>query len=257
VTVWTGDETLVSLIHGESGVGKTPVGHTSPAPRLILDSENGSKFIRGRKVKWNPMAEAPPAAGDWDTCVVQCRDFPVFAQAYEWLNSGQHCFRSATVDSITELQKRARDMIFESGVGQGNGEADDMNERRWGILLQKMEKVIRDFRDLTMHQTNPLQCITFLALTDVKKGKYRPAVQGSLNISLPGFVDVHGYHNTEQTDAGVIERRMLVQPTATHVAKDRTSQLPSGGVVGVYGPVVPGPINLSDLIDRIYTEPAA
>lgn len=250
---WSGWETLVAVIFGESGVGKSPISHTSPAPRLVLDSENGSKFVKGRKVFWDPNAEAPPAAGEWETCVVQCRDFDTFLNAYRWLNSGQHCFRSVVVDSLTELQKRCRDSIFALGLGAGNNEADEMNERRWGILLTKMETAVRDLRDLTMHPTNPLQCVALLALTDIKKGKQRPFIQGALGTSLPGFVDVIGYVYVEQDESGGLRRNMLVQPTPWAVAKDRTSEMESGGIVGTYGPVVPGPISLSDLITRIYS----
>ena len=253
---WSGYESLIVLLHGESGVGKSPISWTSPAPRLVLDAENATRFHRGRKVYWNPNAEAPPAAGDWETCVVQCRDFETFINAYKWLNSGQHCFRSVVVDSLTELQKRCRDLIFVEGIGQGRGEADEMNERRWGVLLTKMEQAVRDLRDLTMHPTNPIQCVALLALTDEKKGLRRPLIQGGLAMSLPGFVDVIGFVYPEQTDSGDVVRRMLVQPVPWAVAKDRTSELPTGGIVGTYGPVVPGPINLSDLITRIYADVA-
>ncbi len=244
MTVWTGDESLIALIHGESGVGKSPVGLTTPAPRLVIDSENGSKFIKGKKVKWNPMVEAPPEPGDWDTCTVQCLDYGTFVQTYQWLNSGKHCFRSVTVDSLTELQKRCKDSL--------TGADNVLDERTWGRLLTNMEKAVRDLRDLTMHPTNPIQCVVILALSDDKKGKFRPLVQGGLSMTLPGFVDVIGYLYVDQDENGVAVRKMLVQPIGPYVAKDRTSELPSGGIVGIHGPVVTGPINLSNLIDEIY-----
>lgn len=250
---WNGWESLIIALHGESGVGKSPISWTSPAPRLILDAENAARFHRGKKVYWNPNAEAPPAAGDWETCVVRCLDFQTFLNAYAWLNSGQHCFRSVIVDSLTELQKRCRDLIFATGVGQGNNEADEMNERRWGVLLTKMEQAVRDLRDLTMNPVTPVQCVVLIALTDTVKGKQRPFIQGGLRTSLPGFVDVVGYVYADSDDNGTPRRQMLVQPTGWAVAKDRTSELPSGGIVQQYGPLVPCPINLSEVITRIYS----
>ena len=255
MSAFTGTETLILLLHGESGVGKSPIAATGPKPLLLFDVENRARFIKGKKVYWDPMREEPPAAGDWEICVVKGTSFTTMEQMYRWLNSGQHCFRTVDIDSLTELQKRARDGIFEEGVGAGNGDNDDMNQRRWGILLQRMEKVIRDLRDLVVHPTNPLQCIVFTTLVDDKKGRIRPFVQGSLAISLPGFVDVIGYVYTEPTETGAVgitERRMLVQPSGVFVAKDSTSELPSGGITGVYGSVVKGPINVAELIDRIY-----
>lgn len=249
---WNGWEALIVLLHGESGVGKSPISWTSPAPRLVIDAENATRFHRGKKVYWNPNVEAPPAAGDWETCVVQCRDFPTFLNVYAWLNSGQHCFRSIVVDSLTELQKRCRDLIFAEGIGQGNNAADEMNERRWGSLLTKMEQAVRDLRDLTMHPTNPVQCVVLIALTDEQKGKRRPLIQGGLRMSLPGFVDVVGHVYVDNTDNGEV-RQMLVQPTSWAVAKDRTSELPSGGLLAQYGALVPCPIDLSEVITRIYS----
>lgn len=247
MTVWKGEETLIALIHGESGVGKTPVGHTTPAPRLILDSENGSRFVRsGRRAKWDPNSEAPPAAGAWETCIVQCRDYATFRNAMSWLHSGKHPFRSVTIDSLTELQKRCKDTLVSA-----DAVAD---ERTWGKLLTSMEKDVRDLRDLTMHQTTPLQAVVILALTDDKKGKFRPFVQGSLSMSLPGLVDVIGYQYVDTDESGQPVRRMLVQPMGPYVAKDRTAELPSGGLSGIHGPVLTGPFDISALIDQIYTD---
>ena len=251
------NRSLIILLHGESGVGKSPIAATAPAPRLHIDTENRARFTKGRKIPWDPYREAPPEAGDWDTCVVPGRDFQTILRIFEWLNSGQHEFKSVIIDSITELQKRARDEIFESGAGAGKGASDDMNERRWGILLNKMEKVVREYRDLVVHPVKPIECVVFTALVDDKKGRFRPFVQGSLAISLPGFVDVIGYLFTEQDEtgqSGPAQRRMLVQPSDLYVAKDSTSELPSGGIVGVHGPIVKGPINIEQLIHDIYAD---
>lgn len=234
---------LIALIHAEPKAGKSTLVGTMPAPRLILDAENGFRFVRGQKVvRWEPMKDAPPEPGDWTACVVQVRDFSVMVRAYEWLASGKHCFRSVALDSLTEIQKRCKDALL--------GSDDVVTERQWGQLLVRMERLIRDFRDLTMHATNPVECVTFTALTDDKKGKFRPAIQGGLSVSLPGFVDLIGY-------LGVVEiaeedgnarrvRRLLVSPHADYEAGDRT---------GVFEPsrVIEEP-NITDMIQAISRE---
>jgi hypothetical protein len=213
----TEDETLFLLIHAESGVGKSSLGHTAPAPRLILDSENGSRFYRGPKTRWNPMDPPPEDDGSWDSCIVQVRDWQTVEQAYAWLNSGKHPFRSVVVDSLTEIQRRCKDTIGR----------EDFREKDWGTLLTRMEKVVREMRDLTMHPVQPLNCVVLLALSDEKKGKVRPFVQGSLTTSLPGFVDAIGYYAVSSDDQGEPVRRLLFQPIDPYVAKDRTDGLPT------------------------------
>jgi hypothetical protein len=211
-------ESLILLIHGEPKAGKTHLAHTAPGPRLILDAENGSRFIRGRRVSWDPATDAPPAAGEWDTCVVQVRDFSTLAHAYTWLNSGQHAFRSVVLDSLTEIQKRCKDQL--------TGTDDVVTERAWGQLLVRMERLVRDFRDLTMHPTAPIEALVILALSQDKGGKWRPAIQGGLGVSLPGFVDVIGYLAAIETtgDDGTVHRtrRLLVAPHSQFEAGDRT-----------------------------------
>lgn len=242
-------ESLFIAVYGEAGVGKTPFSHTAPGRRLILDAENGSKFIRTRRIDWNPLTErVPEADGSWDVCVVQTRDFETFERVIAILLSGKHPFDSVVADSITEIQKRCRDSI------ERNSSDGTMTERAWGVLLARMEKSLRDLRDLTMHETTPLKCVVLLFLMDEKKGKYRPLVQGGLSMSVPGLVDVLGYQYVDTDEAGKRVPQLLVQPTAQFVAKDRTSQLENGGITGIYGPIVVGPFDLAGMIETIYAD---
>lgn len=232
------EETLCALIHGEPGVGKSWLLQTTPGPRLVLDAEGGSrrpkrmgpdgKAIRVPFVKWDPTKDAPPELDDWETCLVQTRDFNTVRRAYEWLNSGQHPFRSVGLDSLTEIQKRCKDAL-------AGGETP--SERQWGDLLIQMEQLVRQFRDLVFHPTNPLDCVVFLALSVSKMGaKYKPAVQGALGVSLPGYVDLEGCLTVSANDDGVPERYMLITPHAEFEAKDRTHYLTEH-----YGPYITNP----------------
>lgn len=209
-------ESLIVLIHAEPKIGKTRLGLTTPAPRLILDAENGARFFvkKSERVYWNPITEAPPEPGAWTTCIVLVRDFETMKTAFDWLNSGQHSFRSVTIDSITEIQKRCKDSII--------GTDDVVTERQWGQMLVRMERLIRDYRDLTMHPTRPLDAVVMLALTTDKNGKFRPLIQGALGLSITGFVDVIGYLAVIENEDGTKTRRMLVSPHPLFEAGDRT-----------------------------------
>lgn len=232
---------LIICMYGDPGTGKTPASHTAPAPRLVLDTEGGSQFVRGRKITWNPQTHAPPVNdGSWDTCTVQTRDWATWEAAFAVLHSGQHPFTSVIVDSLSELQKRCRDQILESGAGQGRGDSDDFNERRWGILLQKMEKSVRELRDLKTHPIKPISVVVLVCLADELNGKKMPLIQGSLKKTFTGFVDVMGYVSAN-LDGSV---SMCVQPRAMHIAKDRTTTLPAD---------IGAPFNIANMQDFITT----
>lgn len=222
-------QTLAAVIHGESGSGKSYFGGTTPGPRLILDAEGGSRFIRAnkRKVRWDPMTEEPPVAdGTWDACFVEVLNWKQFYAAYQWLASGKHGFKSVIIDSITEVQKRLVDDV--AGV-------DQPTLQDWGTIGRQLEDMIRKFRDLTRHHTAPVN-VVFLALAHLRDGETRPFLKGQLELSLPAFVDVVGYLYTQAstTEGHKIERFMLIEPANKIIAKDRT-----GALVEQYGPVVP------------------
>lgn len=226
------------LIHAEEKVGKSCFGQTSPAPRLVLDAEGGSKvprrrlstgrFVKQKKIKWDPVHERPPVDdGTWQTCHVMVRKYADIDAAYAWLNAGDHPFRSVVIDSITEVQKRCKDSI--SGM-------DTPSERDWGLLLIKVEGLVRAFRDLTSHPQTPLDAVVILALTMEKNGRRKAAVQGALGVSLPGFVDVEGYMYVKNEEDGTSTRKLLITPKDGFAAGDRTHVLSQH-----YGSVVTNP----------------
>lgn len=220
--------TLSAVIHGESGVGKSWLGDTAPKPLLVLDVEGGSRFTKSRKVKWNPLSEAPPEPdGTWDACVVFAQDFHTISTAYQWLASGRHPFRSVVLDSLTEAQKRCLDQI--AGTEQPD-------QQDWGSLLRAMEDLVRKLRDLTFHPTRPLDAVLILALTHHRDGRFRPMMKGQIELTLPGFVDLVGYLYPEADERGELRRKLLIQPLGTFQAKDRTHRLTEH-----YGPVIVDP----------------
>ena len=149
--------------------------------------------------------------------------------AYRWLASGRHPFRSVVLDSLTEIQKRCKDAI--SGT-------DTPTERDWGLLLIKMEHLVRSFRDLAFNPVKPIEAVVILALTMLdKRNRRSPAVQGALGTSLPGYVDVEGFlFVAPATEDAPSCRKLLINPTEGYAAKDRTHVLTE-----TYGAAVPNP----------------
>lgn len=221
-------ETLSILIHGDSKVGKTTLASTSPVPILALDAEGGWKFLAVRRIEWDPMTAAPPVYdGTWDVCHVTVRDWNTVLRVCQWLESGQHHFRSLVVDSITEMQRK----LMTNLVGSEQMKRDD-----WGRLLRSMDDIIRKMRDLTSHPTNPLQVVVFIAESrDNKAGvKKVPTMQGQIVDSLPYWVDICGYLFVENlVDAnnqftGDQVRRLWTRPNPNYEAGERVQgRLPS------------------------------
>jgi hypothetical protein len=219
--------TLACVVHGESGAGKSYFAGTTPSPRLILDAEGGSRFIKAnkRRIKWDPIEDpAPVDDGTWDACVVSILDWRTLYAAYERLNTGNHPFRSVVIDSLTEAQKRLVDDV--AGT-------DQPTLQQWGIIGRNFEDMIRRLRDLTFHDKKPVEAVVLICLSHLRDGETRPFLKGQIELTLPAFVDVVGYLYTDSTE-GHIQRLMLIEPANNIIAKDRTAAL-----VEKYGSVVP------------------
>lgn len=228
-------------------MGKTTLGNTTPTPRLLVDAEAAYRFLPehrepGKMVFWDPHNEEPPEPGEWDVCVVKTFSFGTMVRVWEWLNSGQHPFRSVTVDSISEIQSRAKDDLTTTGR---------MTQQLWGDLLFDMDKLVRGFRDLTEHPTKPLEAVVLTAMTHQQKdGKFRPYVQGQLASKLPYFMDVLGYlyvdhveNPNDPTQPTTPVRKLLVAPHDMYLAGERVN--------GRLGSFVVNP-NVTEMLDVVF-----
>lgn len=211
---------LTAMVYGESKVGKSTFAVTAPYPRLMLDVEGGHRFLPIVVKYWDPMREEPPVAdGTWDTCVVLVQTYDVVLKVYQWLQSGQHQFKSLIIDSISELQVKCIDNIA------GN---EQMKMQQWGELLRHMGGLLRDLRDLTMHPTNPLEAVVLTAMArQGQDGRYRPYLQGQLAIQAPYFYDILGaltvdeIPNPDPMQMPYKVRRMYVERTNQYEAGER------------------------------------
>jgi hypothetical protein len=176
-------------------------------------------------------------------CVVTVRDWATVGYVYQWLALGQHQFRSLVVDSISEIQRRLKTNI--SGT-----DAPKMAE--WGQLLNLMDATIRGFRDLTLHPTNPVQVVVFIAETRQRQdGKWIPYMQGQISIMLPYWVDICGYLFVQElVDAnnmpsGQHIRRLLISPNPQYEAGER--------VQGRLGGIVDNP-NVTEMLLSVFPQ---
>jgi len=227
------------LVHGQSKSGKSYLADTTPGPRLVLDAEGGAstRFTPSDKVVWNPLADAPPEYdGSWETCVVYVRSFSDVQKTYDWLNAGKHPFKSVIIDSLSETQQRCIDSL----VG-----TEQMKMQDWGELLRKMSTLVRAYRDLIIHPTNPISVVCFVAMTrETQEGVKKPYLQGALAQTLPYYVDVIGYLHGEVDENGEFSQRLLVGPHPQFEAGDRTGRL---------GTVVEAP-NVQHMLAQIYNK---
>jgi AAA domain-containing protein len=247
------------LLHAESKVGKSTLSTTAPAPLCVFDAEGGWRFVREagyksgiklRKRDWDPNQGPPPRYDDtWDFCHVIIRDWRTLVKGYTWLTHTQeHDFRSVILDSITESQRRLKLSLKPDGRM-----ATYMD---WGDLLIHMDTLIRNMRDLVLlPKPNPIEFIMFIAETELKDGKWRPAMQGQIGRSLPYWVDICGYMFTEAVadqagaPTGEFIRKMLIgQGVApTIVAGER--------VQGALPPIITDP-NIGRMLTAIYQDDA-
>jgi hypothetical protein len=216
------ERAVTMLMHGLSGAGKTTLATTAPKPILLLDVEMASRFIRGRKIKWNPLTEAPPVwDGTWDICVVIVNEFQKAQVAYEYLKSGNHPFKSVIVDSISELQSKAVEKI----KGRTQFQTQD-----WGKLLSVMSFYCKDLRDLAEADEN-IEAIIITATSRDYDGIIKPYLQGQIASQAPYWFDITGYLYVQQVaDAqGTISesRNLLIGNHPNYEAKSRVPGLPT------------------------------
>ena len=233
-TTWT------SLIHGDAGVGKSWLAATAPPPVLVLDVEGRARYLPyPNKTTWDPFRDKPPEPGDWTHCVVNVSRFQVLQQAYQWLQSGQHPFKSVDLDSLQEAQKRFIDEL----VGM-----EQLQTQDWGAVLRHLESTVRSFRDLTLAESNSVEVVVFTVGSKTNDaGKNIPLLQGALQNTLAYFTDSVGYLYVTHEN-GAPQRNLLVQPTPSIVAKDGTGRLG--------GPIIVNP-NLTTLFNQLAAADAA
>ena len=210
---------LTLVVHGESGAGKSWLVDTAPAPRLVFDVEGGARFTKSKKIGWDPRNAPPEVNGEWDTAVITTTDLDVIRRAFQWLVEGKHPFKSVVMDSLTEAQKRSVDNL--AGTGQ-------LTMQHYGVLLREGDALVRSFRDLTLHPTNPVDVVVFVCGSREKGQEHpvlRPALLGQMAEQIGYTVDVMAYLKMDVDAEGKLMTRAQFIQLDNIAAKDRTGKL--------------------------------
>lgn len=202
----TAKPSILMVVYGEGGVGKTTFAATAPRP-IIADCENGSKYFGLRGIE----ADVALIEG-WD-------DMQEFLEIALTDN-----YDTVIIDPIGELmEKLIRYMITkaDSKLVQKDG---NPTMAGWGWLKQTMRSFLKVMRDSGKN-------VVIVAHVQEKddEGRIikRPMVATKLSEELVNMVDVVGYMTTvNDADTGDTKRVIIVDPASDKfVAKDRTGRL--------------------------------
>lgn len=204
------------LVYSEAGIGKTTLAATLPSP-VILSAESGLLSLRKFKIP-----------------VIEIKTVNDLQDAYNWLTTAPDAaqFQSIALDSLTE--------IAEQVLNNAKRQVKDPRQA-YGELIEKMESVIRLFRDL------PGKHVYMSAKMEPTKDEltgivtYGPSMPGAkLGPKLPYFFDFVFRLGVNQTQDGQKYRYLQTQPDIKFTAKDR-----SGALDAIEMP------NLSHIINKV------
>lgn len=237
------------IIHGEPGSGKSTLALSGPAPRLIIDAESGAhhahRVIKGeielaKTQIWRPTDPIPTEVED--TCIVSVTDYSQLDPVFDQLNHSPHPFKTIIVDSITEIQQYLHERIRKD-----NG-SEQFQQRDWGTSKTRLTTFVRNIRDLSVHETNPVPVTIFIALTADRDGKKWPNLEGGAVKNFPGSVDVVGYVSIAADEDGEEHQGLRLHGRPDIIAKTRSPL-----VRMQWGSVVVDP-NLTEIFESIQEE---
>jgi hypothetical protein len=210
------DNGVKALIYGNAGMGKTVLCATAPAP-VVLSAESGLLSLKKRNL------ERLFGVGNSQVCynvpVIQISSVYDLTDAYNWCDSSAEAnqFQTVCLDSLSE--------IGEVVLNNAKRQVKDPRQA-YGELIEKMETVIRMFRDL------PNKHVYMAAKMEPSKDemtgvvKYGPSMPGSkLGTKLPYFFDEVFRLGVNKTPQGESYRFLQTQPDLQYEAKDRSGSL--------------------------------
>lgn len=218
------------LIYGKSGVGKTMLSATLPNP-LLISAESGVLSLKKENLERIYGVGTPGIC--YNIPVVIVSTVQDLVNIHEWLTKSKDAaqFNSVVIDSLSE--------IGEVVLHHSKKQVKDPRQA-YGELIDKMEMLIRSFRDLPKHVVMISKIDT---LRDEFTGvtSYAASMPGSkLGQKLPYFFDEVFRLGVNKTPQGEVYRFLQTQPDLQFDAKDR-----SGCLDPVEYP------NLSNIISKI------
>lgn len=205
-----------ALVYSEAGIGKTVLMATAPGP-VVLSAESGLLSLRKANL------ERVHGVGNPTICynmpVISIRNVDDLSEAYQWVANSHEAkqFGSVGLDSLTE--------IAEVVLNNAKRQVKDPRQA-YGELLEKMQTLIRLFRDLP--GKNVIMAAKMEPVKDEMTGivKYAPAMPGSkLGPQLPYYFDEVFRLGVNKDPQGNSFRYLQTQPDLQYAAKDRSGAL--------------------------------
>lgn len=210
------------FVHGWWGSGKSWLATTVPGPRLILDTEGGSRDTPTNHIQWDGRSPLPELDKD-DSVIVDIEEYAQVEHLIALLRKGDHPFESLVIDSLHELQDMLKQQVADPG------EAYDPNavfERQaWGRLKNNMGLLMRQTRDLTRPKANKQINVVIVSGTDDEMIPAKPMLEGGARKIVLSFYDVVGYLRTAPAQGGEEVRVLQITPSPTATAKCRLHNL--------------------------------
>jgi len=203
-------------VYGGSGMGKTLLAATLPNP-ILISAESGALSLR--KSNLERIFGVGTAGITYDMPMIEIRSVDDLTAAYDWAARAPEAkqFQSLGLDSLSEIAE----------VVLNNAKRQTKDPRQaYGELIEKMETLIRLFRDL------PNRHIYMAAKMEPSKDeltgvvRYGPSMPGAkLGQKLPYFFDEVFRLGVNKTPQGESYRFLQTQPDLQYEAKDRSGAL--------------------------------
>lgn len=196
---------MVMLVYGMGGVGKTTFASTFPKP-LLLDFENGAKYFKQRGI---------------DIDVIKIDSWMTNADKKELVGLMED-YETIIFDPIGEMMEKIIDSDQVSGKKYRQSDGG-LTMAGWGKVKEHARSVLKWARDLDKH-------VVLVAHVDERADEEsiikRPLIATKISDEIIAMVDIVGYLDIVTVD-GEEKRVLRVNPTdKKYIAKDRTGALP-------------------------------
>lgn len=164
------------VLHGDSGVGKTTLAATAPKP-AFLDSNQGLISIAERAGLGHVHSEDVFKMQDLD----RVYDNFTGTGKRDWSKR----YDTIVFDHFDDIQAIVLDELAEAALAKdGSREADQIEQREYGIMYNKLARYLRKFKRVPVHKI--LICSS---KEDFNTGQVRPNLVGQMKDRLPYFAD--------------------------------------------------------------------
>ena len=195
---------VVMMLYGEGGVGKTTFGASAPKP-IIADCENGAKYFGMRGISVD---------------VAQIEKWADMREFLDYAKSDK--VETVVVDPIGELMDKLKRHMIAMGDTKLVQKDGSPTMAGWGWLKKTMRDFIKVLRDTGK---NVILIAHLEENKDEDKIVKRPKIETKISDDIVNMVDIVGYMTVVQEE-GETKRIIIVDPgNDKYTAKDRTGQL--------------------------------